>query len=48
MMGLVHYFGQVVMLSGPLTDCHHLQVEHYITLELMECNLKDLVQSWHL
>jgi hypothetical protein len=46
-MGLVHYFRHVVILSGLLTDCHDLQIEHYIALELMECNLKELVQSWH-
>ncbi|ELR11195.1 protein kinase family protein [Acanthamoeba castellanii str. Neff] len=46
-MGPVCYFGHVVILSGPLTDRHDPQIEHYIALELMECNLKELVQSWH-
>jgi hypothetical protein len=46
-MGLVRYFGHVVILSDPLTDRHDPQIEHYIALELMECNLKELVQSWH-
>ncbi|ELR25659.1 mitogen-activated protein kinase kinase [Acanthamoeba castellanii str. Neff] len=48
MMGPVCYFGHVVILSGLLTDHHDLQIEHYIALELMECNLKELVQLWHL
>jgi hypothetical protein len=45
-MGLVRYFGHVVILSDPLTDRHDPQIEHYIALELMECNLKELVLSW--
>jgi hypothetical protein len=47
-MGPVRYFGHVMILSGPLTDRHDPQIKHYIALELMECNLKELIQSWHL
>jgi hypothetical protein len=46
-MGLVRYFGHVVIQSDPQNDRHDPQIEHYIALELMECNLKELVQSWH-
>jgi len=45
-MGLVRYFGHVILCSGSQNDRHDPLIEYYIALELMECNLKELVESW--
>jgi hypothetical protein len=44
MQGLVRYYGHVVMQR--FDGNNEPFVEHFIALELMECDLKQLVNSW--